>query len=103
MAITSAAKKLMPVTLPPGPGEAGDKTKPDWVLGNAEDDWDRCCCIFRRERSLQAGWRGDQGYLSADQISHQGRKAIILAFKVVILDRHVLAFDIASFVEAFAE
>ena len=25
-----------------GPGEAGDKTKPDRVLADAEDDWDGC-------------------------------------------------------------
>jgi hypothetical protein len=41
--------------------------------------------------------------LSADQIGHQYRQMIVLAFQPVVLDRHVLAFDITGFVEAFAE
>src|SRR5262249_4546807 len=34
---------------------------------------------------------------------HERRKAIELALQPVVLDRHVLAFDVAGFVEAFAE
>ena len=33
-----------------GPGEAGDKTKLNWVFADAEDDRDRRCCSFSRER-----------------------------------------------------
>jgi hypothetical protein len=42
-------------------------------------------------------------HLSADQIGHQRRQAIVLALQPVVLDRHVLPFDVAGFVEAFAE
>ena len=45
----------------------------------------------------------DYGHLSANQIGHQRRQAIVLALQPVVLDRHVLAFDVAGFVEAFAE
>jgi hypothetical protein len=41
--------------------------------------------------------------LSADQIGHQCRHAIVLALQPVVLDRHVLAFDIAAFTKALAE
>ena len=53
--------------------------------------------------SAVAAGRGDHGHLSADQIGHQRRQAIIVALQPVVLDGHVLAFDIAGFVEAFAE
>ena len=86
-----------------GPGEAGDKTKLDRVFGDTEDDRDRRCCSFGRERSGRAAGRGDHGHTAADQVSHQRRQAIGLALQPVVLDRHVLAFDVAGFVEAFAE
>jgi hypothetical protein len=86
-----------------GPGEVGDKTKPDRVLRDTEDDWDRRCCSFGREHSGRAAGRGNHGHLSLDQIGHQRRQAIVVALQSVVLDRHVLAFDIADFVEAFAE
>jgi hypothetical protein len=41
--------------------------------------------------------------MSADQIGHQRRYAIVLALQPVVLDHHILAFDVAGFVEAFAE
>jgi hypothetical protein len=31
--------------------EAGNKAKLDRVYTLAEDDWDRCCCSFHRERN----------------------------------------------------
>ena len=62
----------------------------------------RRCCSFGRECG-RVDRRGDHGHLSADQIGHQCRCAIISALEPVVLDRHVLAFDVARFVEAFAE
>src|SRR6202040_543804 len=47
--------------------------------------------------------RGDHGHLSADQIGHQCWQAVVLALQPMVLDRHVLPFDIAGFVEAFAK
>ena len=58
--------------------------------------------LWPRAQRHVAG-RGDHGHLSADQIGHQRRQAIVLALQPVVLDRHVLAFDVAGFVEAFAE
>jgi hypothetical protein len=85
------------------PGEAGDQTKPNRVIADTKDDWDRSCCNFGRERSGRASRRGDYGHLSADQIGHQCRQAVVWALQPVVLDRHVLAVDVAGFVEAFAE
>ena len=60
------------------PGKTGDKAKLNRVLTDAEDDRDRRCCSFGCERGHSAG-RGDDGHLSANQIGHQCRQAIVLA------------------------
>ena len=83
------------------PSETGDKTPLDRVTADAEDDWNRRCCSFGRERGCVSG-RRDHGHTAADQISHQCRQ-IVLALQPVVLDRHVLAIDVAVFVEVFAE
>ena len=95
-------KKIDACRIAARPGEAGDKTKPDRVLADAEDDRDGRGCSFGRARGHEAG-RGDDGHLSVNQIGHQRRQAIVLALQPMVLDRHVLAFDVAGFVEAFAE
>ena len=41
--------------------------------------------------------RSDHGHTTANQIGHQRRQAIVLAFQPVVLDRHVLALDVAGF------
>jgi hypothetical protein len=38
-------------------------------LSDTEDDRDRRCGGFGRERSLQTAARGDLGHVSADQVS----------------------------------
>ena len=41
LAVNSAPTRLIPVRLPPGrPGKAGDKSEPDRVFGDKEDDRD---------------------------------------------------------------
>ena len=49
------------------------------------------------------GGRRDHVHTTADEVSHERRKAIELALHPVVLDRHVLALYVAGFVEAFAE
>src|SRR5262252_7122400 len=77
------------------PGEAGDKTTLDWVFRGGEDDRDRRCRSFRSNRGV-AAVRGDHGHPTGDQISHHSRQAIELALQPVVLDRHVLALDVAG-------
>jgi hypothetical protein len=84
-------------------GKAGDKSKLGRVFGDTEDDRDRRCRSFGRERGGAAARRGDHGHTAADEVSHQRRQSIVLALQPVVLDPHVLSFDGAGFVEAFAE
>jgi hypothetical protein len=68
-------------------GEAGDKTKPDRVVGGKQDDWDgRGCRLGREHRRVTSG-------LLANQFGRQRRQSIDLIFGPTVLDRHVLALD----------
>src|SRR5262249_57309569 len=42
-------------------------------------------------------------HLSVDEIGHHCLQALVLAAYPMVLDHHVLAFGVASFVKAFAE
>src|SRR5215471_7575451 len=102
LATTSLAKKINASGVAARPGEVGDKTKLNRVFTDTEDDRDACCRSFGCKRGCGAN-RGDHGHLSADQVGHQCRQAIVLSLQPVVLDRHVLAFDVAGFIEAFAK
>ena len=54
-------------------------------------------------RARAESGRRDDGHTTADEVIHERRQAIVLALQPVVLDHHVLAFDVAGFVEAFAE
>ena len=103
LATTSSEKKLMPVALPPGRARLATRPSLTGSSADAEDDRDRRGRSFGRERSRRAAGRGDDGHTTADQVSHQRRQAIVLALQPVVLDRHVLALDVAGFAKAFAE
>jgi|SoiMethySBSTD1v2_1073268.scaffolds.fasta_scaffold1021843_3 hypothetical protein len=44
-------EKIDASRVPAGLGEAGDKTELDRVYTFTEDDWNRRCCSFCRERN----------------------------------------------------
>ena len=99
----SPGEKIDPGQVSARPGKASDEAKLDRVFADAEDDRDRRGRSFGRKRSRVAGWRGDNGHATADEVGHERRKAIELALQPMVLHRHVLALDVAGFVEAFAE
>src|SRR4029079_1704302 len=77
------------------PGKASDQTQLDRVFADAEDDWDRGSRSFGRLASKVAARRGDNGDATADEVGHERRQAVVLAVQPVVLDRHVLALDVA--------
>src|SRR6516162_11341491 len=83
-------------------GHAVDKTKLDRVFADKKDNRDCHRCSFGCLRGYGTGC-GDHGHSLADEVSQQFRQAIVFAFQPVILDRHVLALDVAGFTKAFAE
>src|SRR6516164_6061871 len=66
---------------------------------------DRDCCgrSFGRKRGRIAPKRGDYGHATADEVGHERWQAIVLALQPMVLDRRVLALDVAGFVESFTE
>ena len=85
-----------------GPSEASDKTKPDRIFADTEDDRDRCCCSFGRERS-----RGCHSWRSRPLVDEPDRPPAPASDRIgplpMVLDRHVLAFEVTGFLEAFPE
>src|SRR6516164_2329221 len=96
-------EKIDPGRVAARPSEVRDKTYAHRIFGDAEDDWDHRGRGFGRKRSGAAAGCGDNGHLAADQVGHHCRQAIVSALQPVVLDRYVLAFDVASIAEAFAE
>ena len=96
-------EKIDPGRVATRPGKAGDKTKMGRVFGDTEDDRDRRCRSFGRQRGGAAGGRGDNRHTAVDKVSHQRWQSIVMALQPVVLDYHVLAFNCVGFVEAFAE
>src|SRR5215510_14071461 len=96
------AEKVDPRQVAARPGEAGDKTEPDRVLGRNKGDRDRRGC------RLGSGRRGgrardDYGDLSANQFSRQLRQSIVLVLGEAVDDYYVLALHMADVFEAQAE
>jgi hypothetical protein len=87
----------------PRPVEAADETDLDRIDARAEYDRNRRGRRFGRERPLHAAWCGDDRHPAADQIGRQFRQPIVLILRPAVLDRHVLALDVAGFVQPFAK
>src|SRR5215813_1714149 len=98
-----AGEKIDPGGVAARLGKAGDETKFDGVVADAEDDRDRCGRSPGRLSNGGLAGRSDNGYAPADEVSHERRQAIVSALQPVVFDHHVLALDVAGFVEGFAE
>ena len=96
---SSASKMVDAGDVRAGPVEAGDKTQCDRVTAGAKDDrYGRGRCL-RRQRCGGAGGY-DHRYAAADEIGCKRRQPIVLILRPAVLDRHVLALDIAGFLQA---
>src|SRR5262245_4581685 len=85
-----------------GPRQAGDKAKLDRVYSHLEDNRDRRGRRFGHERRFVAEC-GNHGDPPPDEIGHERGQAIVAAIEPMVLDRHVLAFGVADFLEAFTK
>ena len=95
MATTSVMKKLMPVALPPGRARLATRPNLTGSWGHRRRSGSSLLQLW--PRALQARFRAWQSRLpSVDYIGHQCRQTIVVALEPVIVDRHVLAFDVAA-------
>jgi hypothetical protein len=85
------------------PIDAGNETDLHRVSRRTEHDWNARCRRFGRERGYVAAWRGDHGYLAADQIGRQFRQPVLFIARLAELECHVAAFDVADLAQPFAE
>jgi hypothetical protein len=85
------------------PAEAGDKTNPNRVVGDDEDDGDRRGCRLGRQRRRGTSGCDDHGDLSTNQFGRQRRQSIVLTFGPGIFNRYVLALNIAGVFETLAK
>jgi hypothetical protein len=86
-----------------GPIEAGDETGLDRIRARGEHDRNGCGRGLRSKRCRRTDWRDDDGDATTDQIRRQFRQLTVFIVRPAVFDRHVLAFDIAGFVQTLAE
>src|SRR5262249_54527903 len=82
-----------PVRLPPGPIEAGYKSKLHGVSGDGEHDWDAGGRSLSRKSRSRPGC-DNHSHLKLDQISDQHWKPIRLVSRPAIFDHEVPAFNV---------
>src|SRR5262245_63233876 len=95
-------EKIGPCQVAARPGEAGNKTEPDRVLGGNKGDWDRRGCRLSSRRP-GARARGDYSDPSANQFGGQFRQSSVLVLGEAVDDCYVLALHIANLLEALAK
>jgi hypothetical protein len=86
----------------PRPREAGDEATLDGIEDCHRDDGDRPGRILGRQGRCR-GYRNDDVNLQAHQFVHEVGKPLVLPFRISVLDRDVLAFDVTEFAQALAE
>src|SRR5262245_18332510 len=85
------------------PGEARDKTKPDWIFADVEDYGDsRSCSLGCQCRSGAVG-RNDRGHRPAHQLGQQFRQPIELTLRPAVFDRNVVTLNVASVLQALTK
>src|SRR5262249_1458313 len=85
------------------PGEACDKTEPDRVFVDVEDDGDRGGCGLSRHRRSGAAGRDDHGHLAAHRFGGERRQPIELSLGPAVFDRQILALNITDLLQALAK
>src|SRR5258708_39631830 len=84
------------------PTQAVDQSNPDRVGGGGKYNRNRWGRRLGGQRRRSAR-RGHHGHSTINQIGCQHPQSVILAVCPAILDCHVLAFDVAGFVQAAME
>ena len=73
--------------------QAGNETKLNWIAARRNDDWNGRSCRLGGLGRARAASRDDDGYLTADQITHQRGQPIALIVAPAIFDTDVLALE----------
>src|SRR5262249_14459345 len=82
--------------------QAGDEALLDRIEAGREDDRNRRCCRLGH-RGSRNGAYGNHRHLTTNQIGRECGQSIIVTLCPAILDRNVLAFDVAGFLQTLAK
>jgi hypothetical protein len=80
------AEKIDPRQVSARSSEASDKTIPDWVFADVEDDGDSRGCGLGCQRRSGALGRDDHGHRPAYQFGRQLRQPIELTLRPAVFD-----------------
>ena len=83
-----------------GTVEARHKAKLDWIISCREDHGNS---RDRHRHCRRSAGRGNHTHLAANQIGCEVRQPIVLTLRPAVLDRKVLALEIAAFTQTLAE
>ena len=83
--------------------QAADKPELDWITAIREDDWGARGCRVCGLGRVGAPRRSDHSHMTADEIIGECGQSIVLAIGPAVLDRRILALDIAGFAKAPTE
>src|SRR5262249_31903487 len=98
---SSATTNVTPVTLPPGRLRLA--TRPSLTGSGAACEDDRDCCSRRLGYDCRGGVSSDHRHLTAHQIGCEVGQSVGLVLRPPILERHILALDVAGFTNALLE
>jgi hypothetical protein len=97
-----AREKIDSSQVAAGTGEAGNKTKPDRVLSDDENNGGRRRCGLGHPRDIITD-RDHQGDLPAHQVGRKRRHSIGLIFRPPVLDRQIFALGVACLLQPLTE
>ena len=100
---TSKVNVVMPVRLPPGRFRLATSPSATGSPPTKKTIGIVVVAAFAVPAPQEWCRRDDHGHLATNQIGRQRWQPIVLALRPAIFDRHVLALDIAGFVQALAE
>src|SRR6516165_6430755 len=86
-----------------GPVKADDQPQADWIVADAEDDWNRRSRYFGSARRGGTPDRNDHCDLPANKIGGKYRQTSIITSSPSEIDRDILALNIAGFVKPLSE
>ena len=101
--VASELKKFIPVALPPGLARLATNPKFDRVIASTEHNRDSRRRHLRRKRLSTIDRHDNDRRLTANQLSHQFRKACKFTLNPNVFNCDVAALDVPGFAKAGAE
>src|SRR4029077_39661 len=83
--------------------EGFDQPELPRVLADCEYHRDRRGCSFGSERGRVISRRSNHSDLATNQLGHQSRQPVVVAFDPMVLHSYILPIHVTGFAETFVE